>query len=352
MGLVDALDRARFMPLFLADGDGPLLGELERRGVTLLPGVIEQLSLRHPLKAWARTRRQVRFLREAGIDLLHVNEFGWNFDVVAAAALLGIPVVLHVHNPLTVDRTNLHRLVADRVVFVSEAQRRDTRHLQRLGRRTGVLHNAVDLAGIRRGRSVRGTLGIPPGRLVVGTVAQISRRKGTDVFVETARRVVAVRDDVQFIVVGRAGTREEEYANAVRAAAAEPALRGRVTFLGSRDDVPDLLASMDLFFLPTRAEPFGIVIIEAMAAGVPVVASALGGIPEIITSPALGTLVQPDDPDGSARALLMLLDDAPRRRQIAEAAQASLPGRFDGPAYAGRLHALYESLLEKRPRRP
>jgi len=345
MGLVEVLDRSRFRPLLLAHGRGPLVDEMGRRGVALLEARAGQLSARHPVRAWSAIRRQMALLRRERIDLVHLNEFGWNLDLVAAAGLLRIPVVLHVHNPLDVESRNLHRVIARQVVFVSEAHRKESRHLGRLRGDTAVLYNAVDVTRVEGGRSLRAELGIPSTDLVVGTVAQICHRKGMDVFVEAARRVVAVRADVRFLVVGRAGTGEEDYAARVYAAAAAPELRGRITFLGSRDDVPDLLASMDLFFLPTRAETFGIVVIEAMAAGVPVVATRVGGIPEIVSTPDLGSLVPPEDPDASAAALLELLDDADRRATVGAAGRRSLPGRFDAPAYAAALHRLYEAVL-------
>lgn len=347
LSLIEALDRRRFRPIFLAHGEGPLTVEMRRRHVELIQAPAAAISFRRPLQAWRAVRRQMRLLRRNRIDLLHVNEFGWNLDVVAAAGLCRIPVLLHVHNPIDVERGNLHRVVASRVVFVSEAQRADARHLERLRGRTVVLYNMVDLDRLRAGRSIRPSLGLPEGELVVGTVAQISHRKGSDVFVEAARRVAAARSGVRFLVVGRAADQEGEFAEAIRACADESALRGRISFVGARDDVPDLLASMDLFFLPTRAEPFGIAVIEAMAAGVPVVATRVGGIPEIITSPELGTLVPADDAEASADAVLALLSDDARRKSLGERGRAALSGRFDPRAYAAALHDLYDGMLRR-----
>jgi glycosyltransferase involved in cell wall biosynthesis len=345
VSLIDALDRSRFRPLFLAHGDGPLVDEMAAHGVELLRAPVRQISPRQPWDAWRAVSAQAKVLRRARVDLVHVNEFGWNLDLVAAAAVCRIPVLLHVHNPIDVERMNLHRFVASRIVFVSEAHRAGAQNIGLLRGKTEVLHNAVDLDRLGRGRSIRDSLGIPADRLVVGTVAQVSHRKGSDIFVETARRIAAERADVHFLVVGRAADGEERFAATVMAAADDPALRGRISFVGARADVPDLLASMDVFFLPTRAEPFGIVVIEAMASGVPVVATRVGGIPEIITTPDLGVLVEPDDPAASAAALLALLADEPRRRSIGERGRASLAGRFDRSTYAAAVHRLYDEML-------
>src|ERR1019366_5845057 len=113
-------------------------------------------------------------------------------------------------------------------------------------------------------------------------VAQMVQQKGIDILIETASILLRERSDLVFLVAGRTVPSEEEFGRRMRSAAEEPDLRGRIRFLGSRSDIPDFLASLDLFLLPTRAEAFGIAVIEAMAAGLPVIARKAGGIPEIL----------------------------------------------------------------------
>jgi glycosyltransferase involved in cell wall biosynthesis len=118
-----------------------------------------------------------------------------------------------------------------------------------------------------------------------------------------------------------------------------------VRFLGSRNDIPDLMASLDLFVLPTRAEPFGIVILEAMAAGLPVIASKVGGIPEILSSPEVGTLVDPLTPEAFASAVHEVLCRPDRGRSMGQKARASLIGRFDTVTGRERLQKIYLEAL-------
>lgn len=342
--VVEALDRKRYEPLFWATGDGPLVDVLTERGIQVVRGDAGPVSYRQPVAAARRVAGKVAALGRLGVDVLHVNEFGWNLDLVFGAALRRIPIVLHVHNPLTVAPRNLNGLLADRVVFVSEAHRSATPGLDTLRRKTVVLPNSVDTACFAAGRSIRESLGIDPSHLVIGTVAQISRRKGIDLLLEVARRLLAARDDVRFVIVGHTGVEEESFAGQMRKLAQAPPLAGRVSFLGSRDDIPDLMASMDVFFLPTRAEPFGMVIIEAMAAGLPVVATRTGGIPEIITRPDLGFAVAPEDVDGYVYALQSLLDSPLLRRDMGAGGRRSLVGRFDDVAYGRALDTLYGEL--------
>jgi glycosyltransferase involved in cell wall biosynthesis len=137
----------------------------------------------------------------------------------------------------------------------------------------------------------------------------------------------------------------------MRAAAEEPDLRGRVRFLGSRSDIPDFLASLDLFLLPARAEPFGIVVIEAMAASLPVIASKVGGIPEILSAPEIGRLVDPLTPEAFARAVREILALPDRGKSMGAKARLSLMGRFDMAAAGERLKKIYLDVLGSAPAR-
>jgi glycosyltransferase involved in cell wall biosynthesis len=344
-GLIEALDRSRYHPMFLtADAQSPLATELVRRRVELVAGGVTEVSWRTPLRSAAAIGRAAALLREARADVLHVNEFGWNFDIVLAAPVARVPVILHVHNPLVIETRNLNRLAASRVVFVSEAQRAAATGAGRLGSRSVVLHNPVDIARFESGRNIRDSLGHAPDDVVVATICQITPNKGLDVLLDVARALVPRWPRLHFVIAGRAGQGHEAYAHEIIAAAGGADLAGRVQFLGSRDDIPDILASSDVFFLPTRTETFGIVVAEAMAASLPVVTTPVGGIPEIIATPREGRLVEADDVAGFVSALEGLIRDPEARRRLGRDARASLDGRFDRETFSRALDALYGSL--------
>jgi glycosyltransferase involved in cell wall biosynthesis len=303
VSMIDSLDRAHVVPYFWAVGEGPLVRELERRDVALLRGPAGEVSWRRPVEAVRRVAGKVRALRRARIGLLHINEFGWNHDLALAAWLLRVPVVLHVHNPLTVDRNNLHHLIANRVLFVSKAHMQQTRHFHRVAARARVLHNPIDVGYYASGRSLRAELGVGEGDVVVVAIGQIVPRKGIDVLLGAAERLLPTHPRLHFLVVGPEKSSHAEYPAELRQRAAAPELGGRFRFLGSRADVPDLLACADIFALPTRDEPFGLVIAEAMAASLPVVTTNIGGIPEVVGSADAGILLDPDDVAGFAEAI-------------------------------------------------
>lgn len=346
IGMIDALDRSRHTPLFLAsaDSDGALLQELGARGVEIIRGTVTEASYRHPLRSAAAVLRSAALLRRSRADVLHVNEFGWNLDIVLAAPLAGVPAILHVHNPLDVEAKNLVRFAASRVVFVSEAHRRATGHLHRLGNRSTVLHNAVDIEEFGGGRAIRGALRLAPSDVVVASVCQLTPNKAIDVILDVARELIPRWPGLQFVIAGRAGLGHEQFADAMIRAAAEPPLAGRVHFLGSRSDVPDILASSDIFFLPTRYETFGLVVAEAMAASLPVVTTRVGGIPEIIRNEGEGVVLETDDVPGFASAIEKLIADPVARASRGRAGRASLEGRFDRETFSRSLESLYATL--------
>jgi glycosyltransferase involved in cell wall biosynthesis len=343
--MIELLDRSRFTPVFLATGEGPLVSALRDRGVEIVAGTVGELTPRAPISGARAILRQRALLRDLRIDLIHLNQFGWNQDLVVAAWLTRLPVILHVHHREVIDARNLNRLIAKRVVVVSEAHKGNIDGFARIRHKCDVVYNPVDLDKYASGRSIRAALGIRVEDFVVGTIAQLQHLKGIDLVLETARRVLASRDDVLFLHVGPPGHNEADFAREMMERAHDAEFRGRVRFLGPRADVPDLLASMDALFHPTRQETFGLVVVEAMAAGIPIVCSRAGGLPEIIASSEIGSAVDGDSPERYAAVLLGLIADRERARAMGEAGRRSVRRRFDQPTSALRLAQLYETCL-------
>jgi glycosyltransferase involved in cell wall biosynthesis len=177
---------------------------------------------------------------------------------------------------------------------------------------------------------VRAELCVPQGALLVGVFGRLQRWKGQDVFVEAAAEVARRRPDARFVVVGGSvfGL-EREYFDGLRRRAAELHLDQRLTFTGFRSDVPSLLAACDVVCHTTRvAEPFGMVIIEAMTLGRPVIATKGGGPSEIIEDRESGVLIPPDDPAALAAAIVALAVDPERRDRLGRAARERATTEF------------------------
>ena len=343
--MIDSLDRARFTPVFIAMGEGPLIDAMKERDVEIVHSTVSSVSLKNLFDLISAVLAKMRLLKRISAGILHMNEPGWNTDIVLAARLAGIPVALHLHNPYEVSRSNLNFRIARRIFLCSKAQSTTIGNFQRIEDKSVVLHNAVDTKSFARGHPIRESIGLSANDLVIGTVAQISHRKGIDIFLDAAERLLDANRKLKFVIVGPRATKEEAYFRSIMARLGQTPLKDSVIYLGSRRDIPNLFASFDIFCLATRAEPFGMVIIEAMAAGVPVVASGVGGIPEIITSRDIGRTVGSLTPDAFALALDEVLHMGVERKKLGERGRLSVLARFDLAHMGLKLAAVYGEML-------
>lgn len=186
---------------------------------------------------------------------------------------------------------------------------------------------------------VRTELGIEAGELVVGTVAHLRRQKGYPVLLEAARQVIDSGLAVRFVAVGRGPEQSE-----IRSLHRQLKLDDRFFFTGFRSDAVRVMSAFDIFVLASWNEGLPVTVMEALTLGIPVVATAVGGTPEILTSGVEGLLVPPGRPDELAKAIDVLAGDPDRRRQMAEAAVRRAP-TFDIRAATRTVEATYRSLI-------
>jgi glycosyltransferase involved in cell wall biosynthesis len=258
-----------------------------------------------------------RWLAAEEPSLVHVNTLpGLPEAVVARAA--GWRVLLHVHEML--GSTISHRLAgqimrgyADVVVAVSRAS---ATALERHGIRARIVPNGIAVPA-----GVEGPVGARP--LVVGFLGTVSRRKGTDTFLVVARRIREQLQGIEFRIVGpTAGGPEARWASDVLAVAHAEGIEHRLA-----TDVPRELAEWHMLLLPSREDPFPLVVLEAMAAGLPIVATAVDGIAEQVT-PETGILVKEGDADGLTAAVRDLLTSPARRATLGAAARERVAREF------------------------
>lgn len=294
----------------------------------------------------------VRLIRREGIDVVHTHSSvdGWLGGM--AARLTGRPVVRtrHVSIPIRRGVNPVYRWLADRVVTSGEAIRQlviaagvPPAHVVAIP--AGVkLDDFTDPAG---GEAALRSLGLAAGATrgpVVGSVAMFRGSKGHDHLLDAFARVHARRPDARLLLVGDGGRRE--WAEGL---ARERGLHGAVTFTGFRTDVPALLSVMDCFVLAsTRTEGVPQSLLQAAAAGVPLVASRIGGIPEVVEDVVTGLLVPPADPAALAAAIEATLADPAAAAARARAARKRCEERFSHTVAIGRLLALYDELLGAR----
>ena len=303
-------------------------------------------------KLWPEAQRIRRVIADARPDLVHLNaELVVNRPGVLAAYLERVPALCHVRGWETWDVWD--RLLSRTVrayVCISQAVAARVRALGIPQERIHVVYNGVEIEDIPAVAppELREALGLDPGRPVVGIFGRLVDWKGHPVFLRAFARVAEVMPEVQGIVVGAVEITDPHYLDRLRALAEQLGIADRVHFLGHRDDVLRLYAVVDvLVHASVRDEPFGRVIIEGMAAARPVVATRGGGTPEIVREGETGYLVPQGDPDAMAEAILRLLRDPARARQMGEVARAHVSRRFRARDTARRVMDVYDRILRE-----
>ena len=340
----------------------------ERSAVSRVRGtsVSLRLSPMHTLRGgWELLASAVQVRRVAGRSsacLVHANSVRAGLIVVLSSLHGGPLVIVHVHDVM--PRGHLTRLIrrlllkrASALVAVSDYVRRKfLADLPPSTRPFPVLYNPIDVTRFDSGHisreEARRRLGTAPDGPLLGIVAQITPWKGHDTAIEALARLRQTHTGARLAFVGEAkfvgpGTRFDNAAFKARLdqLIADLGLGDAVEFWGQRDDVPAILPALDAILIPSWEEPLGRTMLEAMASGTPVVATARGGPAEVIENGRTGVLVPPRDPEAWAQALSALLNDPDLSASITAAAREVVSARFDRDTYVRDVLALYDGLL-------
>ncbi len=305
------------------------------------------------LAAVARVRAYMR-----GRDVRIVHSGGVLSNFVARTAVIGLPVRVVTTVQVELDAAAhtragsggvwLRRTVegasrtgTDVFVAVSDAIARGLVIAGVPADRVTVVHNGVDADALDRAAAAEAPAGLPGTRPLVGCVARLERVKGVDLFVRVAGVLSRDRPDVSFAVVGDGSQRAE-----LETASRDEGLAGRLAFLGVVASAAPALARFDVCVVPSRSEGLPMVVLEAMALARPVVATAVGGIPEAVDDGATGILVRPEDPEALAAAIGSLLDDRERASAMGRAGRERVGARFSADEQRRRYLEIFAGLLK------
>jgi glycosyltransferase involved in cell wall biosynthesis len=308
----------------------------------------------------AAARQLRRIARAGGAELVHANTIRAGI-ILALARPSAVARVVHVRDclPQAVLTSAAMRVIAASadVVVANSRYTADWMTASAPKASPRVVHNAVDLtrfdpASIDLARA-RAALGVPAERgLLLGVVGQLTPWKGQDTAVQALGLLRTQGVDAHLLLIGSAKFRDratrldnEAFVTRLHALVAAAGLQERVTWLGEREDVPELVRALDVLLAPSTQEPFGRSLIEAMALGVPVVATDEGGTREIVSDGCEGLLVPPARPGAWADAIRTLGEDAALRAQMGQAGRRRVERAFTPQRHAAAMLEVYEQAL-------
>lgn len=349
--VVRGLNAARFEPVVVCLGEeGPIGQEIKQAGID----VVAFGRMQH--KHWdpGIVRLLVRLMRARQFHIVHTHVYNPGVYGRIAAKLAGVPGVVATTHGVYYRRKWKRRLInrvlahyTDRQIAVSEAVKQDLiRYDWVRPESIEVIPTGIDLTHFQfevDPVKVRAELGLPLDAYAFGTVGRLERPKGHVYLIRAFERIVKTNERARLVLVG-----DGSLAKPLQEEAARLGLAERVVFAGSRRDVPYLLRALDVFVFPSLWEGQGLALVEAMASGLPVVASRVGGVSEVVSDGSSGQLVPPGSPEALAEAMLAVMANPARAREMGAAARARAEAVFGASRMIKRLEELYLEVVAEK----
>jgi glycosyltransferase involved in cell wall biosynthesis len=347
LALATRIDSSHFRSLVLLPHEGWLQEKLQEKGI---PVFLAQSSAWYDLRL---PRAMARLVRQEKVHLIHSHLADQNFYSCLVGRLTGARTVVTYHGSPSWPKADKLRCAiklwfvrrwADAVVVVSDYLKQSLRDLKFPADRIVRIHNGVDMGRFTpspAGR-LRTELRCQNGTKLIGMVANLRESKGHEYFIQAARKVTDAMPQTRFVAIGEI---DQGIAKRLQDLVRQMSLQDRFSFLGFREDVPDILSDLDLFVLSSVSEGFSLATIEAMAVGKPVIVTRSGGPQEIIEDGRTGYLTPPADPDALAEKICELLANPKRAAGLAQTARAKVASTFTLERMIRDYERVYERLL-------
>lgn len=342
-----SLDPARYRAILCLFRPGWIQEHTENRGVRTY--VIPTQGMFD----WRWVLRVKRLLKDEHVDLIHAHEFDANVQGTFVAALSGVPLVATVHGKNyfweKLRRRLAYQWVSRNATMVAVSENLKQFIVEKVGVDSGhvkVVYNGVDLlphCGPADIDQCRKELDLPTGDQIVGVVGNLYPVKGHQYLIAAIPAVLAKCPNTTFIFAGR-GQLEGE----LKEQAHQLGVAQKVRFLGLRQDIPRILAVLHAFVLPSLSEGLSMAILEAMVAGKPVIATDVGGNPELVEDSETGYLVPSQNSQALADRLISLLMNRDRALQFGKVGQLRAQGQFSLRTMVREYQGIYDQCIEAR----
>jgi len=334
--------------------------QIRKHGIRyiFIPELVRTIS---PLKDLKALFKIYRYLRKERFDIVHSHTSKAGFLGRLAAKLAGVPVVIHtphghvffgyfgrIKTKLFIFVERMSSRLADKIIALTYREKRDYL-LFNIAKEDKfvVINSGVDLNKFKELpfneiQNFKRKLGIPEHSLIVGTVGRLVPIKGPEFLIEAAKLIIPKYPSTLFIFTGDGHLRQN-----LKKKTLEMGVEENVIFLGWRDDVDKIISIYDILVLPSLNEGMGRALVEAMALGKPIVASDIGGVPDLITHGKNGFLVPPKNPGLLAKYMQILIEKKERRESMGQSGK-EIAFNFSKEIMIEKITALYEELLTKR----
>lgn len=360
LNLVRRMDRQAFVLQFACLRKvGDMLSEFEMLEIPISEFRIRNL---YRPQTFMQQWRFAAYLRAQRIQIVHSYNFYANMFAIPAARMARIPVVLASIRDRGVYLTPNQKVaqkavcrLADRILVNAESIREWLLEQGYRDHRITVIKNGVDIsryAGVTNSSHIRRKLDIPESAPIVVMIARLNPQKGVDDFIRAASLLRLSHPNVRFLIVGakiqyQEGVfcKDRAYLRELQHLAADLGVRERVIFAGHRADTPEILAESAISVLPSHSEGLSNTILESMAAGIPTVATNVGGNPELVKDQVNGILIPVRSPEHLAQAIQEILDDSQLAHRFGRQARIMAKEDFSLEKMAADTQALYRAEL-------
>ena len=343
--LLANIDMTKFLPLVIVGEEGKLKKEIKKLGVECTLLLMPRFKWLNAFPFFAGIWQIFNFVRKKKIKLIHSNASRATLYAGPVAKILRIPLIWHVrvpHPDKLLDRFLV--LFASRIIAVSRIVKRRFEWFKK--DRVEIIYNGVDTQRFSPGKAqddVRKKFNINSQDIVIGTVGRLSPEKGLEYLISAIREVVNLYPRTKVLIVGDG---DEKYRLSLQEKVKDLELSSHIFFVGFYEDVPQILRCLDIFSLPSLFEAFNRSLLEAMACGLPVVATAVGGNVEIVQDGVNGLLVPPINPGALAFAITELLKDKEKARKMGGEGKLLVEENFSIDINVRKIEKLYMQILE------
>jgi len=346
INLADFINPDKFKSYVGVFREGELTSELRKRGIKFL--WLKESTQTYDYKF---LKNIIQLIKQNRIDLIHSHTWGTDFYGYWASKILGIPMISTIHNRYYIFEKWSRRFSYK--VFISQIKKivavsKDIQNLLREElkippQKVKLIYNGIDTHKFENKKdlkSLRKELNLSEEELILGNVGNLREVKDHHTLILSFHKVITLFPQAKLLIVG-----EGELKSSLVKLCAELGLENRVLFLGHREDVNLLLGLMDLFILSSHSEGCSISLLEAMASGKPVIATRVGGNPELILDGKTGFLVPPAEPDKLAEKIIFLLKDEKLSMKMGEEGKKRVKEKFSLETMVKNYEELYSKVL-------